>query len=302
MVNLGLNLSSLLGIILAVAGAGLYFLRTWRPKLARDHDIFFAAIGLLCGGILLFQGWRLDPILAFGQFLLTATSIFFAAESISLRGLATQQARARTPVVDEERSVSPMYSYAEAELDELEPVEEYPPNRRIRGSQDYRSSRPDSYGDESRRRPPTRRSSYDRPGEPKPRTRKPNPRPEDYPRSSSEDWENSVDSENRLSRSRSRDNLGSSNPQEDRLPRSRSRDGWETSTDQEKPPRSRSSRPTATASGYSESSYSEERPTGTRRRRPPEASSPDGESTPTDYVEYTPMDSADNDADRSRNS
>ena len=46
MVNLGLNLSSLLGIILAVAGAGLYFLRSWRPKLARDHDIFFAAVGL----------------------------------------------------------------------------------------------------------------------------------------------------------------------------------------------------------------------------------------------------------------
>lgn len=60
MVNLGLNFSSLIGIILAVAGAGLYFLRSWRPKLARDHDIFFAAIGLLCGGILLFQGWRLE--------------------------------------------------------------------------------------------------------------------------------------------------------------------------------------------------------------------------------------------------
>jgi hypothetical protein len=85
MVNLGLNWSSLLGIILAVAGAGLYFLRSWRPKLARDHDIFFAAVGLLCGGILLFQGWRLDPILAFGQFLLTGSAIFFAAESQDYR-------------------------------------------------------------------------------------------------------------------------------------------------------------------------------------------------------------------------
>ena len=56
MVNSSWNLITLLGLILAVAGAGLYFLRSWRPKLARDHDIFFAAVGLLCGGILLFQG------------------------------------------------------------------------------------------------------------------------------------------------------------------------------------------------------------------------------------------------------
>ena len=45
MVNLGLNWSAMLGIILVVAGAALYFLRSWRPKLARDHDIFFAAVG-----------------------------------------------------------------------------------------------------------------------------------------------------------------------------------------------------------------------------------------------------------------
>lgn len=32
MVNLGLNFSSLVGIALAVSGAGLYFLRSWRPK------------------------------------------------------------------------------------------------------------------------------------------------------------------------------------------------------------------------------------------------------------------------------
>ncbi|MDJ0557153.1 MAG: Ycf66 family protein [Microcoleaceae cyanobacterium MO_207.B10] len=296
MVNLGLNLSSLLGIILAVAGAGLYFLRTWRPKLARDHDIFFAAIGLLCGGILLFQGWRLDPILAFGQFLLTGSAIFFAAEAITMRGLTTQQAKGRTPVVDEDRSVSRVYSYVEAELDELEPVEEYPPNRRIRGSQDYRSSRPDPYEDDYRRRPPTRRSSYDRPVEPKTKLRKRSSRSEDYPRASSQNWENSVDQENRPPRSRSRDNLGSLNGQDDnRYYRSSSRDGWET-TDEERPNRSRSSRPTTT------DSYSEERPPRTRRRRPPEASSPEQEaSTPTDYVDYTPMDSADNDQDGSAN-
>ena len=93
MVNASLNWASIVGIVLAVCGAGLYFLRSFKPALARDYDVFFAAIGLLCGGILFFQGWRLDPILQFGQFLLAGTTVFFAYESVRLRGVATDQAR-----------------------------------------------------------------------------------------------------------------------------------------------------------------------------------------------------------------
>ena len=36
---------------------------------------------------------RLDPILQFGQFLLAGTTVFFAYESVRLRGVATDQAR-----------------------------------------------------------------------------------------------------------------------------------------------------------------------------------------------------------------
>jgi len=92
-VNASLNWASIVGIVLAVCGGGLYFLRSFKPALARDYDVFFAAIGLLCGGILFFQGWRLDPILQFGQFLLAGTTVFFAYESARLRGVATDQAR-----------------------------------------------------------------------------------------------------------------------------------------------------------------------------------------------------------------
>ncbi len=295
MVNLGFGFQTLMGVIMALAGAGLYFLRTWRPKLARDHDIFFAAIGLLSGGILVFQGWRLDPILAFGQFLLTGSTIFFAAEAISLRGVTTKQARERTPVVDEERSVSPVYSYAETEFDELEPYEEYPAKRRIRGAEDYRSSRADYYEDDYRRRPPSSRSNYDRPGESRPKVRKRRTRPEDYPRSS-EDWETSVESENRRPSSRNRDNFDDTNGQENRPPRYSSRDSWETRTDEERVSPNRSSRPTPIAN------YSEERPPRTRKVRPSEGLSSGREVNRADYVEYTPMDSADNDIDGSTNS
>ena len=101
MVNASLNWASIVGIVLAVCGAGLYFLRSFKPALARDYDVFFAAIGLLCGGILFFQGWRLDPILQFGQFLLAGTTVFFAYESVRLRGIATDQAR-RSSYFDDE--------------------------------------------------------------------------------------------------------------------------------------------------------------------------------------------------------
>ena len=101
MVNASLNWASIVGIVLAVGGAMLYFMRSFKPALARDYDVFFAAIGLLCGGILFFQGWRLDPILQFGQFLLAGTTVFFAYESVRLRGVATEQARRSAYFEDE---------------------------------------------------------------------------------------------------------------------------------------------------------------------------------------------------------
>jgi hypothetical protein len=193
MVNFGLNSASILGIFLAVAGAGLYFLRSVRPELARDHDIFFAAVGLLCGFILLFQGWRLDPILQFGQLLLTGSAIFFAVESIRLRGVATEQARRNTPIVDRDRPVSKTRVYTEAELDKIDPYDRYEgtpnyDNPRLRGYEDPqpRSSRRNSEIDEPprTRSPRTRSERSERPiSSPNRETparprRRPNPPPE----------------------------------------------------------------------------------------------------------------------------
>jgi len=164
MVNFGLNSASILGLFLAVAGAGLYFLRSVRPEVSRDYDIFFSAVGLLCGLILLFQGWRLDPILQFGQLLLTGSTVFFAVETIRLRGITTEQARRSTPYADD-RPVSKARVYTEAELDQIEPEERDQPvrnNRRLRGyDDDPRSAGPDAYGEtEARpRRSPSSKTS-----------------------------------------------------------------------------------------------------------------------------------------------
>lgn len=177
MVNFGLNSASILGIFLAVAGAGLYFLRSVRPELSRDHDIFFAAVGLLCGLILLFQGWRLDPILQFGQFLLTGSAVFFAVETIRLRGATVEQARRNSGnSIVEDRPVSNVYR---AELETLEAYEDedYEPRGRLRGYQDPRSPRSSGYEETDPRTARSRRpsDSYGNREEPRPRRSRPSP-------------------------------------------------------------------------------------------------------------------------------
>jgi hypothetical protein len=150
-VNASLNWASIVGIVLAVGGALLYFMRSFKPALARDYDVFFAAVGLLCGGILFFQGWRLDPILQFGQFLLAGTTVFFAYESVRLRGVTTEQAR-RSSYFDDEEPAGPYrpqmggraWGNEGERFDEPEPI-----RRRIRSREDeqdaddfYRPRRP----------------------------------------------------------------------------------------------------------------------------------------------------------------
>jgi hypothetical protein len=192
MVNFGLNSASILGIFLAVAGAGLYFLRTIRPEVSRDYDIFFSAVGLLCGLILLFQGWRLDPILQFGQLLLTGSTVFFAVETIRLRGITTEQARRNSPIADDRR-VSKTRVYTEAELDQIEPYEEeeeYSNNRRLRGYTEARPSRTTKTENEPPRTSRNRRPASP-PAEPKnsPRSRPARrPEPDNY-----NNWDDSSD-------------------------------------------------------------------------------------------------------------
>nr|YP_011020511.1 hypothetical protein V2881_pgp018 [Ptychostomum pseudotriquetrum]WQH62933.1 hypothetical protein [Ptychostomum pseudotriquetrum] len=85
MIHIELGPSTILGIGLIIIGILLYALRIRELNVSRDYDSFFSSIGLLCGGILIFQGWRLDPILLLSQILLSGTAIFFIAESLYLR-------------------------------------------------------------------------------------------------------------------------------------------------------------------------------------------------------------------------
>ena len=131
MVNTSLNWVSIVGIVLMLGGALLFSLRTYKPALSRDTDVFFAAVGLLCGGILFFQGWRLDPILQFSQFLLATTTVFFVYESVRLRGVTAEQAR-RSEFMDDPEGDEPRPRGAPigSGLDEWDTFEQRPPMRR----------------------------------------------------------------------------------------------------------------------------------------------------------------------------
>ena len=265
MVNFGLNSASILGIFLAVAGAGLYFLRSVRPELSRDHDIFFAAVGLLCGLILLFQGWRLDPILQFGQFLLTGSAIFFAVETVRLRGVTTEQAKRSAPLVDDQRSVSRTRVYTEAELDRLEPhedEEEYESNRRLRGYADPRSSRSSNYETKEPRPTRSRRptSRYDTKETP----RKRRPRPSPPPASSDPGYQP---------------------------------DAWQDTADtwEESPPPRRSRRPRPSEAGEPPATAARRSRRRPRRVDEEVSSRMEGGATPTDYVDYQPIDEPESD-------
>lgn len=256
MVNLGFGWSSVVGISLILAGAGLYFLRSMRPALARDQDIFFAAISLLCGGILFFQGWRLDPILQFAQFLSAGSAIWFATEAIRLRGITTEQAKRSTPVVDDERPVSRVYR---AELDDLNSLddrgERISTSRRIRGTRDARSGYEDDYRDDRRR---SSRDSGFEAGERPRRSRSARPLPPDRSESRN-DWNDEIDSS--ASRIRNTETpYGSS-------------DYRSGSSETDAPTRSRRPRPSSEPSP---------------RRRRGSAERPADYST--DYVDYQPID------------
>ena len=260
MVNFGLNAAAILGLFLAVAGAGLFFLRSVRPELARDYDIFFAAVGLLCGIILLFNGWRLDPILQFGQFLLTGTAVFFAFESIRMRGVATEQARRNTPIVDRDRPVSRSRVYTEAEVDRIDPYDDVyegaKPNYaspRLRGYDDP-TPRPSRRPEPRRRTSPTvdiRDDVKDRPRR-KPTRNRPEPRPEPsgYSAGSNQDIYPPRDS-----RPRRRPSSSVTNNYDDWS----SQDEWAEKPRNTAPPRPRPTR---------EDRYSDPTPTAPPSRRP----------------------------------
>ncbi|MDX1977301.1 MAG: Ycf66 family protein [Pseudanabaenaceae cyanobacterium bins.68] len=99
MINIGGNpLMILLAIVAALGGVGLYFVRNFRPELARDHDVFFSAIALVYGIILLAFNFRMEITTQLAQVLVVGFAGWFAVESLILRQALAEQARRSPPM------------------------------------------------------------------------------------------------------------------------------------------------------------------------------------------------------------
>jgi hypothetical protein len=91
MVNVDVSPSVILGVGLIGAGVSLWQIRQARPWISRDYDVVVSCISLLVGGILIFQGWRLDPLLLFGQLMTTGAAVSFGIEALRLRSQMYEQ-------------------------------------------------------------------------------------------------------------------------------------------------------------------------------------------------------------------
>ncbi|WP_242038082.1 Ycf66 family protein [Tolypothrix sp. FACHB-123] len=93
-VNFGFNIASLLGIIYIIFGIFyMIFMVTLLFRRASSLNgiafviyllqaLLVPSVMLLVGFIFVFQGWRLDPILQFAQFLLTILIIYFSVKDL----------------------------------------------------------------------------------------------------------------------------------------------------------------------------------------------------------------------------
>ncbi len=118
MINIGGNpLMILLAIIAALGGVGLYFVRSIRPELARDHDIFFSAIALVYGIILLAFNFRMEITTQLAQVLVVGFAGWFAVESLILRQALSSQARRSPKNRVDDNPIDPDYRGYRAEID-----------------------------------------------------------------------------------------------------------------------------------------------------------------------------------------
>ena len=166
MINIGGNpLMILLAIVAALGGVGLYFVRNFRPELARDHDIFFSAIALVYGIILLAFNFRMEITTQLAQVLVVGFAGWFAVESLVLRQALANQARRApsSPLVDDEEPIGSDYRVEIDPTREIAPRRDRDPSRRMRGSISNSAEASELRGDttDTRRSRRPKRSSND---------------------------------------------------------------------------------------------------------------------------------------------
>eukprot|EP00879_Flechtneria_rotunda_P013398 GHRR01013988.1.p1 GENE.GHRR01013988.1~~GHRR01013988.1.p1 ORF type:complete len:435 (+),score=202.23 GHRR01013988.1:589-1893(+) len=82
--------SLVLGVTLIGCGIALLQVRNMQKEVSRDADIVVAAMISIVGSTLIFQGWRLDPLLLLCQALTTSVAFWYGLETFKLRAQVTE--------------------------------------------------------------------------------------------------------------------------------------------------------------------------------------------------------------------
>lgn len=90
MINIIFYPNMFLALLLIGWAFFLYSLRFFKPQITREYDIVLSTIASVCGGVLAFQGWRLDPLLFTIYCLLVAALFAFSFELLQLRTLQVE--------------------------------------------------------------------------------------------------------------------------------------------------------------------------------------------------------------------
>lgn len=118
MINIIFYPNMFLALLLIGWAFFLYSLRFFKPQITREYDIVLSTIASVCGGVLAFQGWRLDPLLFTIYCLLVAALFAFSFELLQLRALQVESSSSYNEL-SEDPSISPPNPQAEQVEDEL---------------------------------------------------------------------------------------------------------------------------------------------------------------------------------------
>jgi hypothetical protein len=118
MVNVGLGPSIFLGFFTISAVFWLYTIRTVKYDVSRDSDIFYTTLAILYTAIIVFHGWRLDPILLLAQMIFVLLMLCLGYENIRLRGVVKAQKDTKNKVARENKR------YLATAVENLEQIKE----------------------------------------------------------------------------------------------------------------------------------------------------------------------------------
>jgi hypothetical protein len=118
MINVGVGPSVFLGFFTISAVFWLYTIRTVKYDVSRDSDIFYTTLAILYTAIIVFHGWRLDPILLLAQMIFVLLMLCLGYENIRLRGVVKAQKDSKSRVARENKR------YLASVVEDLEQIKE----------------------------------------------------------------------------------------------------------------------------------------------------------------------------------